>query len=68
MAISCHKDPNGVRILNLGGEFVISADQVLTDNGPRFSYRITTINDQDCNSSDIVYTLIDQEGELKSSS
>ena len=64
MAISCNKDPNDVRILNLEGEFVISADQVLTENGPRFSYRITTINDQDCKSSDILYTLIDQEGEL----
>jgi len=64
MVISCHKDPNGLRILNLGGEFIISADQVFTDNGPKFSYRITTINDQDCNSSDILYTLIDQEGEL----
>ena len=64
MVISCHKDPNGLRILNLEGEFIISADQVFTDNGPKFSYRITSINDQDCNSSDILYTLIDQEGEL----
>lgn len=64
IAISCNKDPNDVTILNLEGEFVISAGQVLTDNGPKFSYRVTTINDQDCNSSDILYTLIDQEGEL----
>lgn len=64
MAISCNKDPNDVRILNLEGEFVISADQELTDNGPKFGYRITTLNDQDCKSSDILYTLIDQEGEL----
>ena len=64
LATSCNKDPNDLRILNLEGEFLINADQVLTENGPRFSYRITTINEQDCKSSDIIYTLIDQEGEL----
>lgn len=61
---SCNKDANDLRILNLEGEFLIGADQELTPNGPRFSYRISTINDQECKSSEIVYTLIDQEGEL----
>ncbi len=64
IASSCNKDPYDLTVLNLEGEFIIAADQVITNNGPKFSYRITTINDQDCKSSDIQYTLIDQEGVL----
>ncbi len=64
IAISCNKDPNDLRVLNLEGEIIVSADQILTSNGPKFSYSLTTVNAQECATSDIEYTLIDQEGEL----
>jgi len=62
--ISCSKDPSELKFLNLEGEFIVSADQVLTESGPKFGYKVTTINEQDCQSSNIIYRLIDVEGEI----
>lgn len=61
---SCSKNASDLEVLNLEGEFVINADQRFTENGSAFSYYITTANDQECQSSEIVYRLLDVEGEL----
>lgn len=62
--LSCSKEAEDKQVINLAGEFIINADQILTAAGPIFGYRIETVNNQDCLSSDILYTLIDEEGEL----
>lgn len=54
---ACSKESTDLQIVNLEGEFIISASQGLSGQGPQFLLNISTVREQSCSASQIEYSL-----------